>query len=138
MIIQMSSQILFDPADVQLKADGKEALLQVTEVLKEIPERHFQVAGHTDTVPIRTARYKTNWDLSAARAVNVVRFMTQNGMDPRRLSAAGYGPYDPVGDNATDSGRALNRRIEITLIPSIEELPLIDVDVGGSRQTSHP
>lgn len=125
MIVQMSDKILFDPGKDKLKKEGGEALQEVTKVLAAIPQRHFQVAGHTDNVPIKTRRFKSNWELSTARAVNVVKFMSENGMDPARLSAAGYGPFDPVGDNANDDGRQVNRRIEITVMPSIEELPSI-------------
>jgi len=120
-----ADKILFDPGKDRIKKEGKQALLEVTKILAEIPDRAFQVAGHTDNVPIRSRRFKSNWELSAARAVNVVKFMAKNGMEGKRLSAAGYSEYDPVKDNSTDEGRTFNRRIEITLMPSIEELPKI-------------
>ncbi|MCB9556213.1 MAG: OmpA family protein [Deltaproteobacteria bacterium] len=123
MLVQMSDKILFAPGKDKIKSEGQEALKEVASVLAAIPERNFQVAGHTDNVPISTRRFKSNWELSTSRAVNVVKFMTANGVDGTRLSAAGYGPFDPVGDNSTGEGRQENRRIEITLMPSIEELP---------------
>jgi chemotaxis protein MotB len=125
MIVKMSDKILFDPGKDDLKKEGKAALLEVTKILSGIPNRSFQVAGHTDHVPIKSRKFASNWELSTARAVNVVRFMIENGMGARLLSAAGYGEFDPVGDNTTDEGRQQNRRIEITLMPSIEELPKI-------------
>jgi chemotaxis protein MotB len=125
MIVKMSDKILFDPGKDKIKKEGEAALVEVAQILAQIPDRHFQVAGHTDNVPIRSRRFKSNWELSTARAVNVVKFLAANGMDPKRLSAAGYSEYDPVGDNTADDGRTLNRRIEITLMPSIEELPKI-------------
>jgi len=125
MIVKMSDKILFDPGKADLKKEGKQAMAEVTQILAGIPDRQFQIAGHTDNVPIRSRRFKSNWELSTARAVNVVKFMAENGMDPKRLSAAGYSEYDPVGDNSTEDGKMLNRRIEITLMPSIEELPKI-------------
>jgi chemotaxis protein MotB len=125
MIVKMSDKILFDPGKDKIKKEGKDALLQVTNILASIPDRAFQVAGHTDNVPIRRRRFKSNWELSAARAVNVVKFMAANGMDSKRLSASGYSEYDPVGDNTTDDGKALNRRIEITLMPNLDDLPKI-------------
>jgi len=125
MIVKMSDKILFDPGKDKIKKEGEAALVEVTKILAGLPDRAFQVAGHTDNVPIRSARFQSNWELSAARAVNVVKFMAANGMDPKRLSASGYSEYDPVGDNSADDGRMLNRRIEITLMPSIEELPKI-------------
>jgi len=114
MIVKMSDKVLFDPGKADLKKEGMSALVEVSKILAGIPDRVFQVAGHTD-----------NWELSTARAVIVVKFMSENGMDPNRLSAAGYGPFDAVADNSQEEGRALNRRIEITFMPSIEELPKI-------------
>lgn len=125
MIVKMSDKILFDPGKDGLKKDGQTALMEVTQILTGIPNRSFQIAGHTDNIPIKSAKFKSNWELSTARAVNVVKFMVDSGMDPNRVSAAGYGPYDPVDDNTREEGRALNRRIEITLMPSLEELPKI-------------
>lgn len=127
MVVQMSDKILFDSGKARLKKDGKEALAEVTSVLASVADRNFQVAGHTDNVPIRSPRFKSNWELSTARAVNVVRFMIENGMSADRISAAGYAEFDPVGDNQTREGRQLNRRIEITLMPNLAELPGIKV-----------
>ena len=123
MIVKMSDKILFDPGKTKLKEEGETALLEVTRILAELKGRNFQVAGHTDNVPIRSRKFKSNWELSAARAVNVVKFMGDSGMDPKRLSAAGYSEYDPVGDNTAAEGRAQNRRIEITLVPRLDQLP---------------
>jgi chemotaxis protein MotB len=123
MIVQMSDKILFSPGQDKIKTEGESALEQVAQVLISIRGRAFQVAGHTDNIPIRTRRFKSNWELSTSRAVNVVKFMITKGMDPKMLSAAGYGPFDPVGDNAVDEGRQANRRIEITLMPSLDDLP---------------
>jgi chemotaxis protein MotB len=125
MVVKMSDKILFDPGKDDLKAEGKTALAEVTKILVAIPDRAFQVAGHTDNVPIKSRKFKSNWELSTARAVNVVRYMIENGMKAERISASGYGEFDPVGDNATPEGKQQNRRIEITLMPSLEELPKI-------------
>jgi chemotaxis protein MotB len=83
------------------------------------------VAGHTDIAPITTETKKTfptNWELSAARAIAVVKLLVQEGVDPNMLSAAGYSLYDPVASNATADGQAKNRRIEITLVPQVAQL----------------
>ncbi|MCC6747912.1 MAG: OmpA family protein [Deltaproteobacteria bacterium] len=125
MIVKMSDQILFDPGKAKLKKEGSVALLEVARILGTIPDRAFQVAGHTDNVPIKTAQFASNWELSTARAANVVKFMSDNGLDPKRLSAAGYAEHDPVAGNDTPAGRQLNRRIEITLMPNLDELPKI-------------
>lgn len=127
MIVKMSDKILFDPGKKKLKKAGSEALKQLAEVLKDIADREFLVAGHTDNVPIKTRRFRSNWELSAARAVEVVKFLQSEGVDPKNLAAAGYSEYDPVGDNSADEGRRSNRRIEIVLMPNIGELPKIDM-----------
>jgi chemotaxis protein MotB len=126
MIVRLGDKILFDPGKTDLKGEGKDALGQVTTVLKEIPNRNFQVAGHTDNAPIKSARFRSNWDLSTARAVEVVNFMISTGMDPKRLSAAGYADQSPVAPNDTPDNKAKNRRIEITLVPNLDDLPPID------------
>ncbi|MCA9668123.1 MAG: OmpA family protein [Myxococcales bacterium] len=123
MIVQLSDKILFAPGKARLKKDGKEKLKEVAAILASMSDQRFQVAGHTDNIPIKTRRFRSNWELSTARAVNVVKFMSKNGMDPKRLSAAGYSQYDPVGDNSTDAGRQVNRRIEITIVPDLSKLP---------------
>lgn len=126
MIVRLGDQILFDPGKTELKKEGEEALRQVTDVLKEIPNRNFQVAGHTDNAPIKSKRFRSNWDLSTARAVEVVNFMIASGMEPKRLSAAGYADQSPVSANDSPENKAKNRRIEITLVPNLDDLPPID------------
>ena len=126
MIVRLGDQILFDPGKTELKKEGQDALRQVTDVLKEIPNRNYQVAGHTDNIPIKSKRFRSNWDLSTARAVEVVTFMIGSGMEPKRLSAAGYADQSPVAGNDTTENKAKNRRIEITLVPNLDDLPPID------------
>jgi chemotaxis protein MotB len=126
MIVRLGDQILFDPGKPELKKEGQDALRQVTAVLKDIPNRNYQVAGHTDNIPIKSKRFRSNWDLSTARAVAVVDFMIASGLDARRLSAAGYADQSPVAANDTPENKAKNRRIEITLVPNLDDLPPID------------
>jgi chemotaxis protein MotB len=126
MIVRLGDKILFDPGKTDLKPEGKEALKQVTAVLKELLNRNFQVAGHTDNIPIKSAKFRSNWDLSTARAVEVTNFMISAGMEPKRLSAAGYAAESPVAPNDTPENKAKNRRIEITLVPNLDDLPPID------------
>lgn len=126
MIVQLGDQILFDPGRTELKKEGQDALAQVAAVLKDIPNRNFQVAGHTDNVPIRSQRFRSNWDLSTARGVEVTNFLISSGMDPKHLSAAGYADQSPVAANDTPENKAKNRRIEITLVPNLDDLPPID------------
>ena len=129
MVIELSNNILFDSGSVEIKDDGQEALKQLANVLQEIKKRDFLVAGHTDNVPISSSRFESNWELSTARAVEVVRFLQENGVNPDHLAAAGYGEHDPIASNETDEGKALNRRIEIIVMPNLEELPSIPKDV---------
>ena len=125
LIVQMSDKVLFEPGKADLKADGQKALGAIAQVLKTIPDRDFLIAGHTDNKPIKTQRFKSNWELSVARGLEVVKYLQGEGVDPTHLGAAGYSEFDSVGDNATDEGRAQNRRIEIILMPNISELPEI-------------
>ncbi len=131
MVVKLGDQILFDPGKAELKPAGEAALRQVASVLREIPDRDFLVAGHTDNRPIKASTYHSNWELSTARAVNVVQFLQTEGVDPRRLAAAGYSEFDPLGDNGAADSRALNRRIEVVLMPNLEELPSIDPTLNG-------
>jgi chemotaxis protein MotB len=126
MIVRLGDKILFDPGKTDLKQEGKDALTQVAAVLKDLPNRNYQVAGHTDNVPIKSKRFRSNWDLSTARAVEVVNFMITSGLDAKRLSAAGYADQSPVVPNDTPDNMAKNRRIEITLVPNLDDLPPID------------
>jgi chemotaxis protein MotB len=98
----------------------------VSEVLASIPERKFQVEGHTDDVPIKTAQYPSNWELAAARSMMVVKEMVTAGMPPERISAASFGEFKPALANDTPEGRAANRRIEIVLVPDLSSLPGFD------------
>ncbi len=126
MIIALESDVLFDSGKTTIKPAGQTALARVAQVLAGITDRQYQVAGHTDDVPIHTARFPSNWELSTARAVEVVSFLITSGMKPQQLSAAGYGEFDPVAPNDTQQNRALNRRIEIVLQPNLADLPAFD------------
>jgi chemotaxis protein MotB len=123
MIVEMASSILFPSGKAKLSEEGEIALGEVASILSTIGDRTFQVAGHTDNIPIDNAKFASNWELSAARAVAVVEFMIEKGMAPENLSAAGYADTQPVAGNLSEEGRAQNRRIEIVLQPSLDELP---------------
>ena len=126
MIIALPNDILFDSGRTDVKSDGKAALAKVAQVLGSVPDREFLVAGHTDNVPIKTELFPSNWELSTRRAVEVVHFLVSQGMNPRKLAAAGYGEFDPIAANDTNEHRAQNRRIEIVLQPNISDLPPIE------------
>lgn len=119
LVIKMAAKILFKSGKADLTPIGGKALAQLAEILKSI-DRHFQVAGHTDNVRGRSKRYD-NWALSADRAAGVVRLLALNGVPGKNLSAAGFNEFQPVASNKTTNGRALNRRIEITLLPVVPD-----------------
>lgn len=125
VVLQLHNDVLFDTGEADVKPDGKTALSEIAATLRTVGGKRFQVAGHTDTQPITTDKKKefpTNWELSAARAIAVVKLLVDKGVDPAELSAAGYGPYDPIAPNATPDSMAKNRRIEITLVPNVADL----------------
>src|SRR5579872_5088200 len=122
IVLTLRNDVLFDEGKVDLKPDGKKALAEIGQALKTVNSRSFQVSGHTDNFPIKNKDFASNWELSTERAVVVVKFLAQQGVQPTTLSAAGYAEWDPVANNADTNGRAKNRRIEISLVPNIEEL----------------
>jgi chemotaxis protein MotB len=121
LTVNILDRILFDSGEAVLKSDGEAVLKKVAGVLAQHPELKIHVVGHTDNVPIRPSarsRFASNWELSTARALAAVRFLTETaGVDPHRVGAVGYGEFRPVADNATPEGRARNRRIAITILP---------------------
>jgi chemotaxis protein MotB len=118
LVIKMASKILFKSGRAKTSRKGSSTLTSIAGILKKI-DRHFQVAGHTDDVPMKSRRFKDNWALSARRAAVVVRLLEKAGVPGNRLSAAGFSQFQPVASNKTKVGKANNRRIEITLLPSI-------------------
>lgn len=134
MLIALPDDVLFDSGKAEVKPQGQEALAKVAQVLSTIAERRFLVAGHTDNVPIRSGRYRSNWDLSAARAIEVTLFLVAKGMKPQALAAAGFGEFDPIAQNDTPEHRTQNRRIEIVLQPNISDLPPLDgIDAAPAK-----
>jgi chemotaxis protein MotB len=125
MLLELPNDVLFDSGKTDLKDVGRKTLVQIAEVLRTLPDKKFQVAGHTDNVKIQTARFPSNWELSTARAVEVLKLLVEAGMDPKNVSAAGYGEFAPVASNDTPDSRARNRRIEIAVQPNLEELAAV-------------
>ena len=123
MVIQLPSEVLFKVGGSKLSKEGREAIARVAEVLKTIDSRKFQIAGHTDNQRPK-GRLNPNWTLSYKRARSVFNLLVKNDMDESRLSIAAYAEYSPVASNDTKEGRKLNRRIEIVLLPTSDELPL--------------
>jgi chemotaxis protein MotB len=121
LTINMVDRVLFDSGQAQVKPAGVKVLQQVGDVLKTVTDKQIRIEGHTDNVPISSKlqdRFKTNWELSTARATTVVRYLIdQGGVDRQYLSAVGYADTHPIASNDSDEGRSSNRRIEIVLYP---------------------
>jgi chemotaxis protein MotB len=133
MVIRLPGDVLFASGQDELKAGGEKVLNAVAEVIRNDPQlrvRYFQIAGHTDTKPLKGGRFGDNWGLSVMRARQVLLYLIApmggkapgGGLDPSRLHAAGYGETDPVADNAAENGRQQNRRVELVLMPDVEEM----------------
>jgi chemotaxis protein MotB len=121
LTINMVDRVLFDSGQADVKPAGVNVLKQVSDVLNKITDKQIRIEGHTDNVPISTKlknRFKSNWELSTARATTVVRFLIDaGGVDRQYLSAVGYAETRPIAANDSDEGRSANRRIEIVLYP---------------------
>jgi len=121
LTINMVDRVLFDSGQAQVKPAGVKVLKQVADVLNKISDKQIRIEGHTDNVPISSKlqdRFKTNWELSTARATTVVRYLIdQGGVDRQYLSAVGYADTHPLASNDSEEGRSSNRRIEIVLYP---------------------
>lgn len=131
MLIQLPGDVLFDSGSDKLKPRGEEILTAVAAVIRndaDLSKREFQVAGHTDNIPLKGGRFKDNWGLSAMRARSVLKFLIDpvddggGGLNPQNWSAAGYGETDPIANNDTPEGRQKNRRVELVVVPNVEEM----------------
>jgi chemotaxis protein MotB len=136
LTVTIVDRVMFDSGEAVLKPDGAAVMQKIAGLLAAHTALKIQVVGHTDNVPIRPSaqsRFASNWELSTARALAAVHFLTERaGVDPRRLSAAGCGEFRPVADNATAEGRAKNRRIAIAILP--DELPVANQPTTGRAE----
>lgn len=118
LVIRLNNAIFFDSGSAEIKKQSEDTLVDVAGLLNTI-DNYIRVEGHTDNVPIRRSNYPSNWELSTARAVNVVKlFIDKCNFSPDKLIAVGYGEFKPVADNATAEGRAKNRRIDVIVLSS--------------------
>ncbi len=116
LVISLSSTLLFDSGSAEIKPENEDELLAIANTINKV-DNYIRIEGHTDNVPISTAAYPSNWELSAARAARVVRlFADKAGIDHEKMVVTGYGEFKPVGDNSTAEGRAKNRRIDIIIL----------------------
>ena len=120
LTVDVVDKILFDSGQTEIRPEGLDVLKRVVEILITVTDKVIRVEGHTDSIPIAGAlakRYPTNWELSAARALNVTRYLEKEGIDPTLLSAVAFGEHQPIAENDTPEGLAKNRRIAIILLP---------------------
>jgi chemotaxis protein MotB len=115
--VEIQSDLLFASGVAAPSATALGTIRQLATVLRDVPNA-VRVEGYTDNQPIRTTQFRSNWDLSAARATNVVYELIDSGIAPARLASMGYGEYQPIADNATASGRSANRRVELVILSS--------------------
>ena len=134
LTVNILDRVMFDSGESVLQPDGEAVLRKIAGILAGHPEIKIHVIGHTDNVPIR-GRFASNWELSTARALAAVHFLTEKaGVDPRRVGAVGYGEFRPIADNSTPEGRARNRRIAITILPD----ELAGADTVPTAKTNAP
>lgn len=126
MIVELPSDILFKSGSSRLSDKGEGSIKEVAAVLASIPDREYQIEGHTDNVPIQTSKYPSNWELASDRAITVLNTMLTAGMPPDRISVASFGKYKPLNANETEEERTANRRIEIVVMPDLSTLPGFD------------
>ncbi len=134
VVITLTSDILFDSGKADIKPEAYPILDKVAEILKyKIADRNVGVEGHTDNQPIKYSHWKSNWELSTARAVNVVHYLIKKGVPPQRLTAIGYGEYRPIADNSTEEGRRKNRRVEIVILPELRKVSVEQTPIEGNN-----
>lgn len=121
LTVNILDRVMFDSGEAILKPDGEAVMRKIASLLADHPELKIHVIGHTDNIRIRPeahSRFASNWELSTARALAALHFLTETaGVDPHRVGAVGYGEFRPIADNSTSEGRAKNRRIAIMILP---------------------
>lgn len=126
LVLRFQDNVLFDSGKADLKETSKEVLVYLADFLasEEFLSKQVRVEGHTDTDKLKpNSKYETNWELSVARAANVVRYLIEEiELEPARFSASGYGEYHPVTDNNTAENKAKNRRVDIVILRSEDEI----------------
>jgi len=121
ILFRIDAPFLFTSGKATLRGQSRATLARLEKFLAKFPHE-VRIEGHTDSIPINSPRFPSNWELSSARAVTVARYFQRLGLPPERIAATGYGEYRPIADNGTEEGRKLNRRVEIYL----------QMDPGGS------
>jgi chemotaxis protein MotB len=123
LVITFVAEVLFDSGKAKIRPEAHSALDKVAKVIRDkVSDREIGVEGHTDNEPIKHSGWKSNWELSTARATSVLHYLVDEGrLNPKKLSAIGYGEYRPVVSNDAAEGRQKNRRVEIVIMPKVEK-----------------
>ena len=116
LVIRLNNSVLFDEGSAIIKTEAYKTINDIIQTISTI-DNNIIVEGHTDSTPIHNKTYASNWELSTARATNIISYMLKTGkINPKRLSAAGYGEHMPVAENTSSGGRLLNRRVDIIIL----------------------
>lgn len=122
LVITFVSEVLFDSGKAKLRNDSLPKLEKVSSVLNTtVADLNIGIEGHTDNQPIKKSGWKSNWELSTARALSVLHYLSEKGVSEPRLAATGYGEYKPVATNDSKEGRQKNRRVEIVILPKVDK-----------------
>ena len=136
LVLTFVDEVLFDSGKAKLRSEAEETLAKVASVIEEkVADRDIGIEGHTDNQPIKVSGWKSNWELSSARAISVLHLLEEKGVNPRQMVAAGYGEYQPVTPNDTLEGRQQNRRVEIVILP--KKLTRSEQDLLRKARASH-
>jgi len=133
IVIGMAADVLFPSGSAELSTDGRATVTQVAKILAKRSDREFQVEGHTDSDPIGSSAFPTNWHLGSGRAIHVVQVMITAGMRADQISAATFADTRPVESNDNVKDKAKNRRIEVVLLPDLSTLPSYDALMEHGR-----
>ena len=127
--VEIKNSVLFSSGSATVNPEAMDPLAKIAEILRELSNR-VQVEGFTDNRPINTPVYPSNWELSAARAASVVHILMNNGVRPERMSAIGYGEYQPIADNSTEQGRTQNRRVVLVIMGNTDARYPVDLKLN--------
>ena len=131
--IEINTSLLFVSGRADVEDEAKPVLNKLAKILRKYPN-YIQVEGYTDNLPISTLAYPSNWELSAARAASVVHLFMEDGVQPDRMAAIGYGEYRPIASNATPQGRRKNRRVDVVVLAANNARRALDIDRAPPRQ----
>jgi chemotaxis protein MotB len=139
IVISITAQLLFLPGSADIVPGSKPTVQQIGQVLKGIPGNQIRIEGYTDTDPIHTEKFPSNWDLSSGRATNILRILVDNsGIDPNIIAATGYGQTKPVAPNNTPENKAKNRRVNIVILKKIYDVAEPSSTVNNTSQATLP